>query len=346
MLEVRRVGVAQWRNGLEWALKSRANGREGATRSAGASLFAGAHRKMRMEWHAVKTSTPIAAVFALLAVLASAPNARAQQIVPAAAQYETGRAGVEDVIRQSRADVSVAFRTLDSNQEVFVEADKETPATSQWVEIPVMIELYAEAQARALQLDDRLLVHNSFRSVDGTVYHLDPARDPDPEFYHAIGRRVTLRDLESRMMRQDSQLATNLLLEMLGLDRIDARLANLHAGGIKLRHAFQDPAAKNLALRNTATAHGMMEVLWALANNRAASEEASQEMVGVLANSKTANSGPFAGQRTSGTIGTYQEALIVYGAHSFAMAVVVRGLEAGPSTALIARISHALSAGN
>lgn len=293
----------------------------------------------------MRTRIRSAAVAVLLAGFAGAPpRLPAQTPIVAAAQYESGRANVEKLIRESGATVSVAFRSLDGSRELLIQGDRETPATTQWVEIPVMIELYAAVQARQLRLDDRLLVDNGFRSVDGSVYHLDPALDPDQEFYSELGRRVTLGELNSRMMKQNSQLAANLLIERLGLPRINARLASLHAGGIVLRHAFQDPAARNLGLRNTASASGMMDVLWELANNRAVSAEASQEMVGVLANSRTATSGPFAGERISGMIGSYQEALIVYGARSFAMAVVVSGLEAAPSTVLMAQISHALAA--
>ncbi len=268
-------------------------------------------------------------------------------MVPAAAQYETGRASVEHLIRQSGAEVSVAFRTLDGSQEIYIRANDEARATSQWVEIPVLIELYAEAQARTLQFDDSLLVRNSFHSAaDGKVYHLDPERDPDAQMYQQIGSRMTLRELEHHMMMQNSQLATNLLIEMLGISRIDQRMENLHANGVQLRRGFQDAAAESAGLRNTASARGMVEVLWALANDAAVSAEASKEMVGVLANAKTAEKGPFAGERTSGTLGNDQEAVIVYGAHSFALAVVVRGLEPGPSTALMAKISHALAAAN
>jgi beta-lactamase class A len=294
----------------------------------------------------MRTDARFATALAVLAALAAAPSARGQRLVPVAAQYETGRADVERLIQKSGAEVSVAFRTLDSNQEIFIKAGEELPATSQWVEIPVMIELYAEVEARALRWDDRVPVHNNFRSVNGSEYHLDATQDPDPELYRSIGSSVTLRELEARMMKQNSQLAANLLIEKLGIDRINARLGDLHASGIELRHAFQDPAGKSPGLKNTASARGMMEVLWALANGRAVSAEASREMVGVLANARTAAKGPFAGARTSGTIGDYEEALIVHGAHSFAMAIAVRGLEAGPSTTLIARISRAIAAGN
>jgi beta-lactamase class A len=294
----------------------------------------------------MRTDAGFATALAVLAALAAAPNAQGQKLVPVTAQYEIGRAAVEKLIAESGAEVSVAFRTLDNSQELLIKADDELPATSQWVEIPVMIELYAEVEARALRWGNHVLVHNSFRSVDGSEYHLDPAQDPDPEFYRSIGSLATLRELEERMMKQNSQLAANLLIEKLGIDRINARIGNLHAEGIELRHGFQDPAGKNPGLRNTASARGMMEVLWALANDQTVSAEASRQMVGVLANARTAASGPFAGARTSGTIDNQEEALIVYGAHSFALAVIVRGLKSALSAALISKISHELSAAN
>ncbi len=228
-------------------------------------------------------------------------------------------------------------------------ANEEFPATSQWLEIPVMLELQAEVQARALKFDDTLVVENQFRSVaDGSAYRLDPGLDPDAELYRRIGLRITLRELEARMMKRDSQLATNLLLQLLGIARVEGRLADLHAKGVQLRHGFQDLKADKAGERNTASARGMMQVLWALATNNAVSADASKEMVGLIANSRTAASGPFAARQTAGANGgEAQESVIVYGAHSFALAVVVRGLKSpGAGTALMARISHELAAAN
>lgn len=258
------------------------------------------------------------------------------------------RANVEDLIGQSGGKAAVAYRSLDGARELFIDADKEFPATSQWVEIPVMIELYAAVDARELRLNDPLVVHNRFRSADGGEYRLNPGLDPDAELYREIGRRVPLSELNSRMMKQNSQLAANLLMERLGLSAINSRLAELHANGIVLRYKFQDPAARKAERQNTVSARAIMQVLWLLATNQAVSPSASQEMVGLIANARTALSGPFAANPNGGAAGEdYQAAVIVYGARSFALAAVVQGLQTGAAgSALIAKISHALSAAN
>lgn len=260
------------------------------------------------------------------------------------------RANVEDLVRQSGGDAAVAFRSLDGTQQILIHADEAFPASNQWVEIPVMIELRAEAQARTLKLADTLLVQNEFRgAADGSEYRLDPSRDPDKELYKEMGRRMSLADLETRMMKYNSELATNLLMQFFGIGRIEARIAELHASGIELRHGFQDLKAEAAGKRNAVTARGMMEVLWSLATDKAISADASKEMIGVLANSRTAATGPFSagGQTSDVTTDNAQEALVVYGAHSYALVVVVTGQTSGAaSAALISKISHELSAVN
>src|SRR5579864_1364772 len=107
-------------------------------------------------------------------VLACAIPASAQD-PPGSPNESPARAQVEQLVQQARADVSVAFRSLDAKQQLFIKADEPFPAAPAVIQIPIMIELYTEAQAGELRLTDTLVVHNTFRSVvDGTVYRLDP----------------------------------------------------------------------------------------------------------------------------------------------------------------------------
>jgi beta-lactamase class A len=291
------------------------------------------------------------AMAALLAGFWKVSLAQANQATTSEADRNaTTRQSIEELIQESGAqEVSVAFRPLDNRQGIFINADKAYPATSQWVEIPVMIELHAGVEARHLKLSDTLVVENRFRSaLDGSFYQLEPGRDADRELYSQIGQRVSLGDLQTHMLKRNSQLATNLLIQLLGIAQIDGRLGDLGASGVRLRHGFQDEKAEKAGEQNVATAGAMTQILRLLANNAAISAEASKEMVGLIANARTATSGPFAADPTSvESGGNSQQAVIVYGARSFALAVVVRGLKSGgASAALIAKISHALAATN
>src|SRR5437763_10664350 len=101
------------------------------------------------------------------------------------------RAEVEQIISSSGADVAVAFRTLDGKDELLIRPDVEFHAAST-MKVPVMIELFRQARARALKLDDRIRVVNEFHSiVDSSAYKLDASDDSDAEMYRRIGQRMS-----------------------------------------------------------------------------------------------------------------------------------------------------------
>jgi beta-lactamase class A len=289
------------------------------------------------------------ALIVLAGVCVAAPNAWCQAPSTDTQVSADTRAAVDELIRKSGTQVSVAYRSLDGTRELFIQADHEFPASPQWVEIPVMIALESETQARRAKPGNTILVENRFHSAaDGSVYRLDSGLDPDRALYGEIGKRVSLSDLETHMMKENSQLATNLMIESLGIAQINARMADLNANGVRLAHGFQDTLAEKAGKQNTVTARGMMEVMWALATDRAVSAEASQKMMGLIANSRTATSGPFAAdQGGTATAKNFEEAVVVYGARSFALGVEVQGRITGAgSAALIARISHVLAETN
>ena len=77
-----------------------------------------------------------------------------------------------------------------------------------------MIELFRQAEAGTLSLDEPLAVRNEFHSiVDGSVYQLSVDDDSDAEVYKAVGKTMTLRQLCDVMITVSSNFAANLLIE-------------------------------------------------------------------------------------------------------------------------------------
>ena len=84
-----------------------------------------------------------------------------------------------------------------------------------------MIELFRQADAGMLKLDDPLPISNEFHSiVDGSVYQLSVGDDSDAEVYKAIGKTMTLRELCEAMITVSSNFAANLLIERLGAENV------------------------------------------------------------------------------------------------------------------------------
>src|SRR5215471_12591865 len=90
--------------------------------------------------------------------------------VSAADDLASARARIDELIKNSGAEVAVAFRTLDGRGELLIRPDVEFHAAST-MKVPVMIELFRQARAGALSLDDRIALVNEFHSiVDGTPF--------------------------------------------------------------------------------------------------------------------------------------------------------------------------------
>ena len=102
-------------------------------------------------------------------------------------------ARLRSAIAASGAEVAIALRTLDGRTELLIDADERFHAAST-MKVPVMIELFRQAHAGTVSLDDTLTIRNEFRSiVDGSAFRLSEGDDSDTEVYAAVGRPMTLR---------------------------------------------------------------------------------------------------------------------------------------------------------
>src|SRR5439155_2089223 len=149
--------------------------------------------------------------------------------------------------------------------------------------VPVMIELFRQAEAGRLRLDDPLPIENEFHSiVDGSVYHLSVGDDSDAEVYKAVGQTMTLRALCEAMITVSSNLAANLLIERLGVENIRKTIARLGADGMHVLRGVEDQKAFDKGLNNTTTARALLTLMEAIAHGRAVDRAASEEMVAIL----------------------------------------------------------------
>jgi len=297
----------------------------------------------------MRAAAPRLAVFAF-AVAIAPPATSQQQAPPTSATHESSaRPDVEAMIRQSGGDVSVAFRSLDGGQELFIQGDRPFQ-DSLALKIPVMIELFAQANSQQLKLSDTVQVRNLFRSVaDSSAYTIDQKAGDSLE--NATGRLMTLGQLCDAMIKTNSDIAGNLLIERLTLEAVQNRIHSLDADGMVLASGFDDVKAADKGLKNITTPRALMTILLALAQSNVISSDASAQMVGLLANSRLPGSimgiavspSVIENQKPSPT-GDQHDAAIIIGARSFVLVTDVRGISPGAGAALVARISHALAA--
>ncbi len=256
--------------------------------------------------------------------------------------------GIEEAIRKSGADVGVAFRTLDGKTEWYFHADDTFHAAST-MKVPVLIELFHQAREGKLKLDDPLVVKNEFHSlVDGSVYTLNAEDDSETDLYKAAGQTRTLRQLSELMITVSSNLATNLIIEKLGVENIRATVHSLHADGMNVLRGVEDGKAFAKGLNNTTTARGLLELLGAIAWGETVDAEFSRQMIEILERQKFNEGIPAAlppGTRVAHKTGEitkiHHDAAIVFARRPFVLVILVRGLaDVKESSALMTEITR------
>ena len=285
----------------------------------------------------------------LVALLAGSPPGLS---APSDSRMAAAAASIDARIAGSHADVAVAVRTLDGSSLWLENADVAFHAAST-MKVPVLIELYRQVHAGRLHLEDPLLIRNEFPSlVDGSPYHLDANDDSEADLYRAVGGSRTLAQLAELMITVSSNLATNLLIERLGIANIQGGVRALGADGMQVLRGVEDSKAFERGLNNTTTARALLTLMTAIAAGRAVDAGSSRAMIAILER-QTFNDGIPAGlpagmrvaHKTGEITKIQHDAAIVYAPRPFVLVILTRGIaDPRESAALIAAITRELYA--
>ena len=172
---------------------------------------------------------------------------------------------LERLTAESKARASaVALHDLESGLRFSLRGDRWFHAAST-IKVAVLLAVFRAADEGRLRLDDSLHVRNRFISAaDGSPFRLEPDSDAMPELYQAIGRTAKISDLAQGMISASSNLATNLLLDFVGVEYARKVLQDAQVSGVELRRGVEDHAAHERGINNEVTANGLLMLLSAV----------------------------------------------------------------------------------
>ncbi|PYQ49546.1 MAG: serine hydrolase [Acidobacteria bacterium] len=151
------------------------------------------------------------------------------------------------------------------------------------MKLAVLLAVFRQVDRGELGLDAPVHVRNRFTSiVNQEPFMLDLSRDADPDVYGHLGRTLTIRELAYWMITKSSNLATNLLVDVVGIQTIQHALDELDIDGVRILRGVEDQAAFDAGLNNEVTANGLLKLLRLIAEERAYSKNASDEMLNIL----------------------------------------------------------------
>ncbi len=181
-----------------------------------------------------------------------------------------------------KAEIAVSFYDFATGQ-YFGYRDTVMMHAASTMKVPVMIEVFRQAEAGKFSLEDSIRVKNEFRSiVDGSPYTLGVSADGEKTLYHRLGQKASIRELVEQMITWSSNLATNLLIEMVDAKKVTATMRDLGADRIQVLRGVEDIKAYERGLSNRTSARDLTMILRAIVENRAASPESGREMLNIL----------------------------------------------------------------
>jgi|ERR1041384_1452286 len=194
---------------------------------------------------------------------------------------------ISELIRASGAEtVAVAYYNLGSGRELLIKPDENFHAAST-MKVPVMMEIFRQAATGKLSLDSRIPIKNDFKSiVDGSHYSLTADSDSEQSLYARVGQTETIRELMRLMITVSSNFAANMLIERVGPERVMDLMRSIGANKIRVLRGVEDGKAFEKGLNNTATARDLMIILRLIAERKAVSPKASDEMINIMLDQK------------------------------------------------------------
>lgn len=189
---------------------------------------------------------------------------------------------VQHKLAINNAHFGIAFKDLQTGKTVLLN-EKDNFHAASTMKTAVLIEIFKQAAAGKFSLTDSIVIKNSFRSIaDGSGYSLDPKDDSELELYKNIGRKRTIASLAYQMIILSSNLATNLLIDLVTPDSIMQTMKEMGANDIKVLRGVEDNKAYQKGLNNTTTAYDLLLIYEQMASEKLISAAASKEMIRIL----------------------------------------------------------------
>jgi len=213
------------------------------------------------------------------AILVSSAQSQCCPSKPAAEKrkmlWQKVQAEIERTDAQLDGVLAVSIKDLTSGEEYLLHGD-EVMAQASSIKITVLAELYRLVQQGKLKLTDEYVV----RPAD-----LVPGSDIMLGLTPGV-TRLTLRDLATMMVAVSDNSATNVLIDRVGFDNVNAMLESLGLHTTRLRRKMMDLKAASEGRENIATPREMMTLLETIYSGKLLNKELTADFLKVLSTHK------------------------------------------------------------
>lgn len=179
------------------------------------------------------------------------------------------------------AVMGVAILDLTDGRRLSHNADEIFPVAS-LIKVPVLAELYRQAEQSARGVPGKAKLTDTYTmNANDVVAGSDIMAGLTPNV-----TRVTNRDLATFVVAVSDNAATNVLIERLGMENVNALLEGLGLKETRLRRKMMDLKAAGEGRENTSTPHEMLTLLEAIYRNKLFSKALTDDFFKLLSTHK------------------------------------------------------------
>jgi beta-lactamase class A len=191
---------------------------------------------------------------------------------------------INSKLAEQPGNFAVAFKDLSTGETLLINEQEFFHAAST-MKTPVMIEVYKQAAAGKFSLNDSFLLKNLFTSiVDSSAFSLHANDDSDSTLYQHLGEKRSLYNLVYDMIIRSSNLATNMVIELVNARNVTQTMRQLGANKIQILRGVEDSKAYDKGLNNVTTANDLLVIFEKMAKGEIVDSASSQAMIKILLN--------------------------------------------------------------
>ena len=189
---------------------------------------------------------------------------------------------ISSKLAEQKGDFAVAFKDLSTGEEILINEQNFFHAAST-MKTPVMIEVFKQAAAGRFSLSDSFTIKNLFKSiVDSSIFSLNPTDDSEKDLYKHLGEKTTLYNLVYNMIIKSSNLATNMVIELVNARNVTKTMRQMGASHIQVLRGVEDSKAFEKGLNNITTAYDLMVIYEKMARGQIVDSASSAAMIKIL----------------------------------------------------------------
>lgn len=177
---------------------------------------------------------------------------------------------IEKMIEESSANVSLSFYDLKDDEYFSIKGDKKVPSASM-IKLLIMLKVFCEYKKGSLDLEDTIRL-GDYEKVDGSGIL--------KELYK--NHSFSIREILTLMIIISDNTATNILIDLLGMDEINKIGSDFGLKNTCLQRKMMDSDARERGLDNFTSSDDILRILKAIYEKTFLSENISNLALDIL----------------------------------------------------------------